>query len=88
MKARGDGIDLEALDHLISQSSAYRRVVDRIEEARMRAFQDLKIADSWERVVRLQERIAAFELVMCLPKILADEIRDSAAAAAKGKPSR
>ena len=74
MRIKGDGLDIEALEHLVEHSAAYERVRARIEQALAAAVRDLKTAEL-EKVARLQERIATLEMVLALPRQLIEEIR-------------
>jgi uncharacterized protein (DUF1697 family) len=78
--ARGDGFDIEALEHLVEGSAAWERIRARLEQALATAVRDLKTAEL-DKVARLQERIATLEMVLALPRQLIGELR---AAAKKG----
>jgi hypothetical protein len=75
---RPDEIEIEALRTLVDHSEAWRLVRMRLEETKTRAIADLVAADSWDKTIRLQERIQTIETALAVPGILLREMRDRA----------
>lgn len=62
-----DSIDVTHLRHTAERDPGWKLIHERVEAHMHQTLKDLAGADSWERVIRLQERHATLAMLLELP---------------------